>query len=155
MSLPNIYKRNNLLSLLNDDLNRLFHPFDKEDRWSQMIAGKHMLTDIIEHNNTFEVVMDAPGYQADEIDIHINENNLLTITGKRESKEKEEDKAKYLHVERESSEFFSRKISLPAMVDKSSIKADYSKGTLKISLPKIAEKKAHLHKVKINESDKS
>ena len=150
MSILTPHRRNNLLSLLNEDMDQLLNPTSGR-HWSQMISGKNVLTDIIEHDDAFEIVMDAPGYDKNNIDIHVDDNNFLTVTGKHATKSQEELKGKYLHIERESSQFFSRKVRLPDDVNKASIRADYKKGVLTVTLPKASKKESKRHQIKVNE----
>ena len=102
--------------------------------------------DVHENENEYEVSVDIPGMDKDDIKLSSEENKLV-IEGERKSEKKEDDdKTKYHFVERHFGSFH-REVCLPgnAMMDK--IGAKYENGVLKISIPK--EKKVESVKKQI------
>jgi HSP20 family protein len=77
-----------------------------------------------------EVYLFAPGIDPKSLDISIQQN-LLTVTGKREVSEREE--ADYYRQERFVGEF-RRVISLPEDVDPERVQAKYTDGVVQISV---------------------
>ena len=94
--------------------------------------------DIYEKDNKYHIEMDVPGYNKEDIKIHL-ENNYLTISA--EKKEHDEDKSKkYIRRERTYSKF-ERSIYL-GDADENNIDAEYKNGILNIVVPKIEENKS-------------
>ncbi len=95
----------------------------------------HMKTDIEETDKQYEVKIDMPGF--DKKDIHINyANNVLTITGHRETLSDDSDKEGHLlHSERRYGQM-SRQYRLPD-VERKNITAHYENGVLTLTLPKM------------------
>jgi HSP20 family protein len=82
-------------------------------------------------------------------DITVNvEDGVLTISGEKiEEKKEEEDKKVYLYERCYGS--FQRTFSLPTGVDASKVNAEFSKGVLRVHIPKNAEVKPAGRKVEI------
>ena len=88
---------------------------------------------IIEDEKEFILEMAAPGLEKKDFRINL-ENQVLTIS-KEVKEEKEEVKQNYTHREFVYNSF-SRSFRLPKFILADKIKADYTDGILKISLPK-------------------
>jgi HSP20 family protein len=95
--------------------------------------GMDPLANILEHPDSFELDLAAPGLKKDDFKIHL-ENNVLTISSEVRD-EKEEEEKNYTRKEFHYSSF-SRSFTLPRTVDLDNIKADYENGILKVMLPK-------------------
>jgi HSP20 family protein len=95
--------------------------------------GMDPAANILEHPDSFELNLAAPGLKKDDFKIHL-ENNVLTISSE-VSDEKEEQEKNYTRKEFHYSSF-SRSFTLPRTVDLEKIKADYDSGILKVMLPK-------------------
>jgi len=95
--------------------------------------GMDPAANILEHADSFELDIAAPGLKKDDFKIHL-ENNVLTISSE-VSDEKEEQEKHYTRKEFHYSSF-SRSFTLPRTVDLEKIKADYENGVLKVMLPK-------------------
>jgi HSP20 family protein len=91
------------------------------------------LANILEHPDSFELDLAAPGLKKDDFKIHL-ENNVLTISSEIRDEEEEETK-NYTRKEFHYSSF-SRSFTLPRSVDLEKIRADYESGILKVMLPK-------------------
>ena len=103
--------------------------------------------DVAETDHAFEVKVDLPGVNAEDVDIQI-ENNTLTVRGQRseEKEEKDEDK-QYHRIERYSGSF-ARSVVLPNSINENETVAEYKDGVLKIQIPKADEGKARKIKIK-------
>ncbi len=95
--------------------------------------GMDPLANILEHPDSFELDLAAPGLKKDDFKIHL-ENNVLTISSEISDEQVEETK-NYTRKEFHYSSF-SRSFTLPRSVDLDKIKADYDSGILKVILPK-------------------
>ena len=105
--------------------------------------GMDPLANILEHPDSFELDLAAPGLKKDDFKIHL-ENNVLTISSEI-SDEKEEETKNYTRKEFHYSSF-SRSFTLPRSVDLDKIKADYDSGVLKVMLPKKDEARVDIKK---------
>lgn len=103
--------------------------------------------DTYETATAFVVECDLPGMDKDKIDISVN-NNVLTISGLREKKAKQEEKKEGYVSYQESVSYgqFSRSLRLPDYIDTTKHDATLKNGVLKIEFPK---KKSEEKKIKI------
>ena len=94
-----------------------------------------MKTDIKETDTAYELEMDLPGFQKDEIKIGV-EGDTLTLSAVHKEKT-EEEKAKdgtYLRRERSTSSY-EQKLDI-SNVDASGLHAVYENGVLTLTMPK-------------------
>ncbi|CAN5339920.1 Hsp20/alpha crystallin family protein [soil metagenome] len=95
---------------------------------------------IKENKDNFEVEVAAPGMKKDDFKIHLD-NNLLTISSESNFENEENNEGEYSRKEF-SYQSFQRSFTLPKeVVDADNIKAKYSDGVLKLSIPKKEEAK--------------
>ena len=92
---------------------------------------KMMKCDIYEENNMYHIVMDAPGFKKEDINIEFDKGNLKISLMHKES---EKDKKKYVRRERTSITKCERTFYL-GEIDENEIKAEFKDGILKISVP--------------------
>ncbi len=88
--------------------------------------------------NDVVVTSEIPGVNPDDIDISVT-GDTLTIKGKRQQPELKEGQT-WQRRERSGGSFY-RTIELPFTVDSSKVEADYTKGILKITLPRAESEK--------------
>lgn len=88
---------------------------------------------ISETDKALTVKAEVPGFTEKDIEVHV-EPTRLTITGKRETKEKQE-KAKTLYQEYRSNEIL-RVIDLPLEIDSEHVTATLKNGMLELEMPK-------------------
>jgi HSP20 family protein len=105
--------------------------------------GLDPAANILEHPESFELNLAAPGLKKDDFKIHL-ENNILTISSE-VMDEKEEELKNYTRKEFHYSSF-SRSFTLPRSVDLEKIKADYESGILKVILPKKEDARVDIKK---------
>ncbi len=123
-------------------------------RWDPFVEGAPIGTREASFTPAFEVKegkdaylfkADLPGMKEDDLEISLT-GNRLTVSGKREEEQREEDE-RYYAYER-SYGTFSRSFTLPEGVDAEHAEAALSSGVLTISLPKRPEVKAKKIEVK-------
>jgi HSP20 family protein len=85
-------------------------------------GAREPLTDIIEEKDRIRVIVELPGVEKDDIQLHV-EDRLLDISVDREDRK------------------FSKELELPSAVDPDSAQASYKNGVLEVSLTKVAPKK--------------
>ncbi len=95
---------------------------------------KVMKTDIKEHEDSYELLVDLPGFEKENINISI-ENGYLTIQAKTSSNKDDEQKGKYVRRERYAGEF-SRSFYVGEDIADDDIKASFKNGILNIVIPK-------------------
>ncbi len=99
-----------------------------------------------EGKDAYHVDVDLPGVKKEDIEINV-ENNVLTVSGKREAKSevKEED---YYRVESSYGKF-QRSFTLPEKVDTENIRAACEDGVLEVVIPKLQIEKNSAKKIEI------
>ncbi len=114
------------------------------------VESKCMKTDIKEHENNYELIVDLPGFSKDNINISI-ENGYLEISAKTTSDKEENEKGKYLRRERFEGEY-RRSFYVGDNITEDEIKASFKNGILKINVPKVKENpKANKKYIEIDE----
>ena len=116
--------------------NNTFHHENLPDVFSFDALSKLPKIDIVDRKKELFVKAELPGFEKDDLDISIA-NNQLIIKAKASKEEKEED-GDYLKQEIRKSEIY-RSILLPADVDNEKIKTSYKNGVLKLTIPKLEE----------------
>jgi HSP20 family protein len=130
------------------EIDRLFHNVVGEGRGDSEGGAMMMVPDIdvSETDGELEITAELPGIDEKDVDVSLD-NGRLTIKG--EKKAEKEEKQKDYHLMERSYGAFSRSIVLPFEVDADKVTADFSKGVLKITLPKPAEVKDKTRKIAI------
>lgn len=101
-----------------------------------------MKTDVKDVNDHYEVAVDLPGFQKDEVNVEL-ENGYLTISAaKGLDKDQKDDEGHYIRQERYSGSC-SRSFYV-GDIQPEDIHAKYEDGILKLTLPK-ADQKAMEH----------
>ncbi len=98
-----------------------------------------MKTDIKEKKDKYEIEIDLPGYEKENINIQLKDG-YLEISAKQEKTEKNEENERFIHKER----FFgtcSRSFYVGEQITEEDIEAEFKNGILKICIPKKEEKK--------------
>ena len=113
------------------------------------LYGKHaknvMKTDIREMDDSYEVVIDLPGFKKDEIEVQL-ENGYLTISAAKGLDKDETDKqGKYLRQERYAGSM-SRSFYVGEDITEEDIHGKFENGILKLDIPKVEAKKVEQKK---------
>ena len=104
-------------------------------------AKNIMNTDIKEHDNSYELKMDLPGFTKDEISAEL-ENGYLTIRAAKglDKDEKEKKTGQYIRRERYAGAC-QRSFYVGEDITQEDIKASFKHGILKLDIPKKDSKK--------------
>ena len=137
MMLPSIFGED-----LFDDFMRDFPYFNERDekKLEHKLYGRHgknlMKTDIKEHDNGFELIMDLPGFKKEEINASL-EDGYLTVSAAKGLDEDEQDEksGKYIRRERYAGAF-ERTFYVGEDITEEDIKAEFKHGILKLFIPK-------------------
>ncbi len=89
--------------------------------------------DVLESEKSYELHFAVPGFDKKSFNIDVEEN-VLAISGERTFEEKKEEK-EFTSIQTQYGSF-RRTFSLPDIVDRTKIDAEYVDGILKIVLPK-------------------
>ena len=139
MLMPSIFGEN----VFDDWMDFSFPDIDKK------LYGKHaenvMKTDIREMDDSYEVVIDLPGFKKDEIEVQL-ENGYLTISAAKGLDKDETDKqGKYLRQERYAGSM-SRSFYVGEDITEEDIHGKFENGILKLDIPKVEAKKVEQKK---------
>lgn len=107
---------------------------------NQMPQMMQVSMDVAETDQAFEVKVDLPGINPDDVEIQI-ENNTLIIRGQRNEESEERDEDKQFHrIERYKGNF-ARSVVLPNSINEDETAAEFKDGVLKVVVPKSDEAK--------------
>ena len=132
-----------LPSLFGENLMDVFDDFDRDffrgmARPERMLYGKNaarmMKTDVKETDEGYEVNVDLPGFNKDEIKLELN-SGYLTISTEKNLENKEEKEGKLLRQERYAGTM-QRSFYVGDSLTEEDIHAKYEDGVLRVDLPK-------------------
>ena len=111
----------------------------RRDREEDLSMGAWMPpVDIVEEKERIVLAVELPGFDQNDVQLHM-EGNTLTVRGERKF-ENEKEGRNYHRVERAYGQFI-RSFTLPNNVDREGIRASFRNGVLEIELPKREEAK--------------
>jgi HSP20 family protein len=130
------------LETLNNRLGRLFDdsPAFRAGAWTPAVS-------VEETDEVISLIAEVPGLTLDDLTVEL-ENNVLTLSGEKSEAREEDIEDLRLHLAERRYGSFSRSFTLPRTVDAEKIDARLENGILTVSLPKAAEAKARVIKVK-------
>ena len=139
MMMPSIFGEN----LFDDFMN---FPFER-DFWGRRnpLYGKNekniMKTDVRETDSSYELDIDLPGFKKDEVTAKL-ENGYLTISASKglNKDEKDKESGKYIRRERYAGAV-SRSFYVGEHIQQEDIHAKFEDGILKLTVPKVDQKK--------------
>jgi HSP20 family protein len=100
--------------------------------------------------DAYEITMELPGVDADDIDVAV-QDGMLVVTGEKRS-EHEETGRSYFFSEREYGAF-QRAFRIPADAQQEAIDADFKNGVLVICIPKVRAEAGVSRKVNIRTAE--
>lgn len=116
-----------------------FNDFFDND-WMEKANATAPAINVFETEKEYRVELAAPGMTKDDFNVHIDEDNNLVITMEKKNESKDEDKKEGRYLRREFSySKFQQTMILPDDVDKEQIAAHVENGVLNIELPKFTE----------------
>ncbi len=111
-------------------------------------AANMMKTDVQEHNDHYEVDIDLPGFKKEELSLQLKDGYLTINAAKGLDKdEKEKKTGKFVRRERYAGSM-SRSFYVGEDVKQEDVHAKYESGVLKLSVPKMDEKKPQVEESK-------
>ena len=109
--------------------------------WSVLAA------EVFDDDERVVVRMEVPGMEADEFEVEVVDDTLLVRGEKRLQRERSEGR---YHVHERAYGRFERAVPLPDEVDVSQSSARYSRGVLRVELPKPESAKRHRVRVTVH-----
>ena len=136
--LPSIFGE----SLFDDWMGFPFRGFESDV--DHKLYGKHaarvMKTDLKEHDEGYELLVDLPGFKKDQIELQL-QNGYLTINATKGVEEDGKDKkGRLVHQERYTGSM-SRSYYVGASVREEDVKARFENGVLTLRFPKEDDKR--------------
>lgn len=135
--LPSIFSENLFDDFFSD-------PFETRMLTRSPLYGKRgkdlMKTDVRETESTYELAVDLPGFKKDEVNVELKEGYLTIQASKGLDKDETDKNGKFIRRERYAGSC-SRSFYVGEEVRPEAVSAKFEDGILKISLPKIEEKK--------------
>ena len=116
----------------------LFDNFFGDDDFFPKKEHNLMKTDIKEKKDKYEIVMDLPGYEKENINLELN-NGYLEISAKVEKEENSDEEEKFVRRERYYGEC-TRSFYVGEDINEEDINAEFKNGTLLVEVPKKEEK---------------
>lgn len=104
--------------------------------------------DVKETDAGFEVTAELPGVDEKDIEVELLDD-VLTIRGEKKIEKEEGGKEQGYHVMERSYGAFARSVALPFSADTDQISADFSKGVLKVQVPRPADTVAKTRKIEV------
>lgn len=145
MMAPSIFGENLFDELFDEFLD--FPAFDDKamQKAQRKLYGRHaanmMKTDVQDHEDHYEVDIDLPGFKKDELSLELKDGYLVISAAKGLDKdEKDKRNGKFVRRERYAGSL-SRSFYVGESVKQEDIHARYESGVLKLSIPKMEEKK--------------
>ena len=119
----------------------LFDVFDDFFKPMFFDETRELKTNIKETENTYELDLELPGYQKEEIKVSLDKG-YLTVSASKTKKEDENKK----YIRREIAESTSRSYYVGTDLTREQIKAKYDNGILSLTIPKDVPKKIEAEK---------
>jgi len=127
------------LSSFRREMDRLWSRFFGESPFPRAMGEEWTPTvDISETGDHFIVEAELPGLEAKDVDVSLT-GEMLTIKGEKKVEEEEKSENRFCCERYYGS--FQRSFRLPSNIQADKVEAGFSKGILKITLPKVEEAK--------------
>ena len=120
--------------------------FDIEPAWRSSFSFSMPAIDMSEDEKAYKISAELPGIDAKDIDVSVSGDMLVL---KSEKRQETEEKDKNYHFSDHAYGSLQRAFELPESVDRGKIAADFSKGVLTITLPKVAEAQKPVQKIEV------
>lgn len=125
---------------MTDAFESLFKPIFYDEKLDSM------RTDIKEVEGGYELEVEMPGYEKENINIALEDGYLTISAERKDTVSSDENKKRYLRKERSVS---CQRSYYVGDIEESDVKANYSNGVLCVSLPKKEAQKPQKHTISI------
>ena len=132
--LPSIFGENLFDDFFDDSFERELRAMNRNP-----LYGKHgrnlMKTDVRENGDNYELAIDLPGFDKDEIQVDLKDGTLTVSASKGLDKDEQDKDGRYIRRERYAGSC-SRSFYVGENLTQEDIKAKYENGILRLSVPK-------------------
>jgi HSP20 family protein len=143
---PTIVRRNNAApstpvktfsswvdQMMQNNLSRFFN----DDSWGLDTSGSlvNIPVNLRETDKTYEMELVAPGLKKEDFKLNVT-NDMLTVAFEQKDEQQQENKEEGWLRREHKTQSFTRSFTLDDSVDVNNIKAAYSDGILRLTLPK-------------------
>ncbi len=117
----------------------------------RLITGSELMPamDVTEQDDGYQISAELPGMDDKDIGVEV-QDDLLTVRGEKRAEQEKKDKG--YHLTERSYGSFTRSFRLPSDADAGKASANFSKGVLKISVPKSTEARKKVKKIDVKAS---
>lgn len=129
------------LTRMHEQMNQLFDSFFGDAGWSMnrpMVDGSSALMqpqlDIFETDKAYQLSVELPGVERDDIDLSVDDDALV-IRARKERRSEDAKEDQYHRVERSYGRF-ERMLALPVDADTDKIGAELKNGVLEVTIPR-------------------
>lgn len=135
MLYPSIFNDN----LFDDLMDFEFPSFNAFDNIDRKLYGKHaahvMKTDVREHDDSYDIDIDLPGFKKEDINLSLENGCLNVNVAKGLNKDEKDKKGKMIRQERYTGSM-SRSFYVGKEITVEDVKAKFEDGVLTLTLPK-------------------
>ena len=137
MMLPSIFGENLFDDWMNDS--GLMNPSAFFGKTHSPLYGKHasniMKTDIRENKESYDVIVDLPGFKKEGIQVQLEDGYLTITAAKSLNNDEKNEEGKYIRQERYTGSC-TRSFYVGTAITEEDIKAKFEDGTLRLNIPK-------------------
>jgi HSP20 family protein len=138
------------LDFIRREMDRLFDQASHNGGLSAWPRGGAMPDiDVAETDKEIQVTAELPGVDVKDVDVTLA-NGMLSIKGEKRS-ERDERNAEFHVIERNFGAF-ERRIGVPEGCDPAQVKAEFTNGVLRVTIPKPASAQAAAQKIEITKN---
>ena len=138
MLYPSIFNDN----LFDDLMNLEFPRFVPAGNAERKLYGKQspaiMKTDVLEHEDHYDVNIDLPGFKKEEISLELDNGNLTVSTSRNVTEEEKSEEGKVIRQERYMGAM-QRSFYVGEYITEEDVKAKFEDGVLSLTFPKEKE----------------
>lgn len=127
-------------NMFRDNLDTIVESFI-EDMFSapadtfKKMTSPTMRTDIVEAEDHYDLTIDLPGYEKENLKVELKEGTLTVTANETKAKEEQDQAGKYIRRERYTGSC-KRSFYVGEQVKQESIRASFEKGVLKLTIQK-------------------
>jgi HSP20 family protein len=105
--------------------------------------------DVVEYDDKYELEADLAGLDKNDVSVELEGDTLVIRGGKKQAPESVNgSRGRYIYKEIKRSSF-TRSFTVGEGIDKNKIKADFTNGTLKVTLPRVTVEEKKAQKIKL------
>lgn len=153
IGVPGITSPWNTLEGLQGDFGKLMEQFFHRDPFQRFGLPSRLkgfdwspTVDVAERPDCYEITAELPGAAEKDVAVTV-ENGVLTLTGEKKAERNEDTKA--MHFSERHYGSFQRSFGLPEDADHDSVTATFTKGVLKVTVPRTKATKPSAKKIDI------